>query len=110
MARTWEGATDIWFMFCTELQLSAGDALMQALWHTDASYDAFSAGFQLSSDGLSPVTHRAFDTPVDPTMNAGIISAIDTGTPWMVGYKESDGWTFETALSDMGLQVIESVP
>lgn len=69
----------------------------------------FSSGTELSENGAAPATHRAASTLVKESGKAAIIAALPN-VPGGAYYFESEGWTFEAALADLGLVVIEAQP
>jgi hypothetical protein len=61
---------------------------------------------RLSADGNEPATHSACNTLATDSMKTQILDAF-TNVPFYAIYNTQDGWTWQTALADAGLQVIE---
>lgn len=102
------GIADRFFLFCKAQQVNAGNALASA-WDFDTGGDITFGNVKLSASGQPPATHYGSSTAADEDMKHGIENAITQGTPWLIGYKESEGWTWEGAIGDIGLQVIVSL-
>ena len=99
------GTVDRFFLFCKVQQVNAGNALA-ANWDFDTGGSETFGNVLLSNDGQLPATHYGASTAVDDGMNQGITNAITQGTPWLTGYKEVEGWTWEMSLADIGLKII----
>ena len=104
--RKYTGSVDRFFLFCNVQQVNAGNALASA-WDFDTGGGETFGRVMLSVNGQIPATHYGANTAVDETMKHGITNAITQGTPWLTGYKESEGWSWDTALQDMSLKLIE---
>lgn len=104
--RKFTGTIDRWIIFCKVSNINGGNALA-AVWDFDSGGDkTFSNGLRLSPTGQEPATHIGVNTVCDSEMMGNIENAITQGTPWLTGYKESDGFTWESAIADMGLKII----
>lgn len=77
-------------------------------WDPDSGGDKTFGSIRLSPTGQDPATHVAAATYANASMRNGIESAF-SAVPWAGLYKEANGWTWEFALADMGLQRIEVV-
>ena len=100
------GTIDFWIMFCKISNVNGGNALA-AVWDFDTGGDkTFNNGSRLSATGQEPATHIGINTACDSEMMDKIENAVTQGTPWLTGYKESDGFTWASALTDIGLKVI----
>ncbi len=106
--RKYTGSVDRFFLFCKVQQSSAGNALASA-WDFDTGGGKTFETVILSGNGQLPATHYGANTVVDSAMKNGISNAITQGTPWLTGYKESDGYTFKTACEDINLKGIEEL-
>lgn len=94
------------FLFITANKVTPGNALAAA-WDPDSGGgETFGGDFGLSADGTLPATHYGANTRATENMRTNIINAFAGAVPWGTVYKESDGWTWDTALADMGLQPI----
>lgn len=62
---------------------------------------------RLSADGQEPPTHSACNTAATGSMKIKIENGF-IHVPFYKIYLIADGWTWETALADAGLQVIQS--
>lgn len=96
------------FVFITEDKLLQGNAIFKSIdkepfWTGDNTF----GGVILSTDGNLPVTHYACNTAADIDYRSALFGT--SHSPWMDVYKRSDGWTWDTACADMGLQVINEV-
>ncbi len=81
-----------------------------AAWDPDTGGAETFGAVRLSADGNEPATHSACNTAATDTMKARILEA-QSQVPWQELYSEADGWTWESALADAGLQVIiEAIP
>lgn len=77
-----------------------------AAWDPDVGgADTFGPA-RLSPSGDEPATYVATNTAATDTMKAGIEQAFSV-VPFAAVYRASDGWTWESALADMGLVMIE---
>ncbi len=61
---------------------------------------------RLSANGLEPPTQTGCDTPATNGMRTQILVAFEH-VPFYKIYLTADGWTWESALADAGLQVIQ---
>lgn len=61
---------------------------------------------RLSPTGQEPATHTACNTAATNAMSTGIFNS--GNPPFITIYNAADGWIWETALTDAGLQVIQS--
>lgn len=75
-------------------------------WDPDTGGDQTFGGVLLSGDGEEPSTHTACNTRATTQMK----NAIDgqDNTPFVTVY-DGDDFTWQEALDDMGLQVIEEI-
>ena len=83
-----------------------GDAnLLAKAWDFDTGGDKTFGGVRLSANGKEPATHVACNTAANAEMKTGIVAS-ELSNAQTKPYRESDGWTWEKALKDMGLIVI----
>lgn len=60
---------------------------------------------RLSADGQEPATHTACNTAATDAMRTGIFNS--GNPPFITIYDMANGWTWETALENAGLQIIQ---
>jgi len=77
-------------------------------WDPDSRGDLTFGAVRLSANGIEPATHTACNTVATPEMEAKFLAARSQipAAAYRI-YKEAGGWTWETALADAGLQVIQ---
>ena len=61
---------------------------------------------RFSADGQEPPTYSGCNTPATDNMRTKILAAF-AHVPFYKLYSTADGWTWQTALADAGLQLIE---
>ncbi|HEB26681.1 MAG TPA: hypothetical protein ENI05_02740 [Porticoccus sp.] len=94
-----------YFVFVQWDKLTPANAQAKA-WDPDTGGELTFGGVRLSADGQEPPTYSACNTAATDTMRTKILAAF-THVPFYNIYLAVDGWTWETALDDAGLQVIE---
>lgn len=77
-----------------------------ANWDPDTGGQFTFLNVTLSASGNLPATHFGCDTRASDAM-ATIITALTVQQPGVLTYREEDGWTFDTALVNAGLQRIQ---
>lgn len=77
-----------------------------ASWDPDTGGDQTFGSPKLSSDGTEPASHYACNTALTSDMKQDVLDAMDN-VPFVEVYFASNGWDWESALADLGLQVIE---
>jgi hypothetical protein len=76
-------------------------------WDPDTGGEFTFGSVRLSADGQEPPTYSACNTAATDNMRTQILDAF-THVPFYKIYSTVDGWTWETALADAGLQVIQT--
>lgn len=96
---------DTLFVFVTDLKISDANLLMKSIDRSaeDTGDQTFGA-VRLSPTGTEPRTHSGCCTAADIAYRTSLDAT--SHSPWMTIYRLSDGWTWETACTDMGLQTI----
>ena len=74
-------------------------------WDPDTGGEFTFGSVRLSPTGQEPPTHTACNTAATDEMRTGIFNS--GNPPFITIYNTADGWTWETALADVGLQVIQ---
>lgn len=99
--RKYTGTVDEFFLFCRDGNgnMTASNNLASGFDFDVGGGETFDKGTRLSHNGLEPFTHIGVSTVCDEEMNTGILSAITQGTPYLKGFKKSDGFTFESAMA-----------
>ena len=95
---------DRWIIFVKEQQIIAANGLMTPI-DPDTGGDKTFGDVRLSATGEEPRTHSGCNTAATGAMTYGIKTAFEH-VPWADIY-DGHEWTWEDALADMGLQVIE---
>lgn len=97
-------AWDRAFVFIPFGEVAAANSVAESLDFDDGGKQTFgSLGF--GPDG-SQITHYGCNTVISPN-NAAMLPALKAQHPSWLYYLGSDGWTWEAALSDAGLQWVE---
>lgn len=68
----------------------------------------FSRGTDLSADGEAPATHRGVSSMVTQNGKSAIVAAA-AQLPVAAYFFASAGWTFDSAIADLGLVRVEPV-
>ena len=97
--------TDRWIIFVDEEYIDSANAQMSPI-DPDTGGDKTFGAVRLSPNGEEKRTHSACSTAATEQMTQGIFQAFQHA-PWADIY-DGHEWTWEDALIDMGLQVIES--
>jgi len=87
-----------------EDKITAANA-QAAAWDEGPTGDETFGQVRLSPNGLEPRTHTACGAQLTDGRKTRVLAAL-TNVPFTAVYWESDGWDYETALADAGLQVI----
>jgi hypothetical protein len=98
--------TNRYIIFVQWDKLTPANAAAKA-YDPDAGGEFTFGTVRLSADGNEPPTHSACNTAATDSMKTQILDAF-TNVPFYAIYNTADGWTWQTALVDAGLQVIES--
>lgn len=78
-----------------------------ASWDPDTAGDeTFGTTPGLSSDGTEPASHYAANTALTDAMRTEVLDAADN-VPLVEVYFASDGWDWQSALADQGLERIQ---
>jgi hypothetical protein len=98
-------AQDRLFVFVEIAKVNTGNALMKSIDRkaTDKGEETFGA-VRLSADGNEPATHSACNTGADFDYKNALFGT--SHAPWMQHYSKADGYTWQTACADMGLEVV----
>ena len=97
--------TDHWIIFVKEQQITAANGMMTPI-DPDTGGDKTFGALRLSATGEEPRTHSGCSTAATGAMTGGIRTAFEH-VPWAELY-DGHEWTWEDALTDAGLQVIEA--
>ena len=95
-----------YFIFVQWNKLTPANAQAK-IWDPDTGGEYTFGNLRLSANGQEPPTYSGCNTPATDGMRTKILDAF-THVPFYKIYSTIDGWTWETALDDAGLQVIES--
>jgi hypothetical protein len=100
-------AVDEYFVIIPVDKVPDANAFME-LYDWDDGTDAFKHSAHLSADGLGPATHRGGNVVVDQEFadDFGNFKIQPQVSTWLNIFKKSDGYTWETACSAVGVQVI----
>ena len=93
-----------YFIFVQWSKLTPANAQAK-IWDPDTGGEYTFGNMRLSVDGQEPPTHTACNTAATDEMRTGIFNS--GNPPFITIYDTTDGWTWETALVDSGLQVIQ---
>lgn len=74
-----------------------------ASWDPDTGGGKTFGAVKLSASGAEPASHYGCSTQATDAMRDKMLQAVSS-VPLYKVYRESDGWTWETALVDVGLQ------
>jgi len=96
--------TNRWIIIVNEEFIDSANAQMSPI-DPDTGGDKTFGSVRLSSNGEEPRTHTGCNTAAKSDMTQGIFNAFDKA-PWADIY-DAHVWTWNEALDDMGLQVIE---
>lgn len=81
-----------------------------ASWDPDTAGDeTFGSTPGLSSDGTEPASHYACNSALTDAMRTEVLDAMDN-VPFVEVYFASDGWDFDSAIADQGLERIQVEP
>lgn len=94
-----------YFIFVEWGKLIPANAQANA-WDPDEGGEFTFGDLRLSANGQEPPTHSGCNTPATEAMKTGIFNAF-SHVPFYKLYSIDDGWTWETALADAGLEIIE---
>lgn len=97
--------TDRWIIFIKKQQITAANGMMIPI-DPDTGGDKTFGNLRLSADGQEPRTHSGCSMAATGAMTKGIRNAFEH-VPWAKFYAGYE-WTWEDALIDAGLQVIEA--
>ena len=78
------------------------------VWDPDTGGEYTFGNMRLSADGQEPPAYSGCNTPATDTMRTHILDAFQH-VPFYKIYSTADGWTWDTALADAGLQMIEEM-
>ncbi len=93
-----------YFIFVQWNKLILANAQAKA-WDPDIGGEFTFGSVRLSVDGQEPPTHSACNTAATENMKTQILDAFQH-VPFYKIYSTADGWTWDTALADAGLQAI----
>ncbi len=101
-------AEDRLFIFVSDAKIDTANTIMKSIdVKAEDTGNLTFGNVPLSADGKEPATHYACNTAADNDYKGALFGT--SHAPWMVIYKESDGFTWDSALKDMGLVVINGV-
>lgn len=95
-----------YFIFVQWNKLTPANAHAKA-WDPDTSGGLTFGNVRISADGQEPPSYSGCNTAATEDMKMQIIDALEH-VPFYRIYNSADGWTWETALADAGLQVIQA--
>ena len=95
-----------YFIFVQWNKLTPANAQAK-IWDPDTGGEFTFDRVRLSADGQEPPSYSACNTAATDTMRTKILDAF-THVPFYKIYSTTDGWTWESALINAGLQVIQS--
>ena len=103
--RDFTGTTGRCFLFCNFSKQADINEIYKDIDFDSGGDKTMSIPLQEKNQPLEAQSHWGANTVVDAEMDLDIKGA----APTLTRYFSEDGWTWETALDDMWLQVIEEV-
>ena len=94
-----------YFIFVQWNKLTPANAQAKIYDPDTGGEDTFGS-MRLSASGQEPPSHSGCNTPATDTMKTKILDAF-THVPFYKIYDTADGWTWDTGLTNAGLQVIQ---
>ena len=105
--RNYTGTVDRVIVFVTEAQKAAGNGIYASSDFDSGGNNTFDWATRCSANGEEPATHLMVNHVVDQQFLDGVLNGVGNA-PFFDVYKQSDGFTKQSALAVMNLQTIES--
>lgn len=106
MPRKYTGTVDRVIVFVEESKRAAGNGIYASSDFDSGGDKTFDLATRCSANGEEPATHLMVNHVVDQQFLDGVLNGVGNA-PFFDVYKQSDGFTKQSALTVMDLQEIE---